>query len=226
MGGVERAPRAQLSGRLAGWLLFVLVFATLNYAARFLAPPDENDTEVAYQWGASIAAIAQYAVVFGIVLLLARGHRELLALRRPRSWWAVLGISTAILFLMLVLSAALSPITNPEEEQGLVPEHWNSHRVAQFALFAFVVTVVGPIVEELMFRGVGFGLLEPYGPRLAIVAVGVAFGLVHGLLEGLVIIMAFGIGLAYLRARASSVIPCMILHGCFNAAALAFGVAT
>lgn len=226
MGGVEPAPRPHLSGRLAGWLSFVLIFATLNYAARFLAPPDESDSEVAYQWGASIAALAQYAVVFGIVLLFARGHRELLALRRPRSWTAVLGISTAILFLMLVLSAALSPITNPEEEQGLVPEHWNSHRVAQFALFAFVVAVIGPIVEELMFRGVGFGLLEPYGRLTAILVVGVAFGLVHGLLEGLAVITAFGIGLAYLRARTGSVIPCMILHGCFNAAALAFGVTT
>ncbi len=226
MGRVEPAPRPRLSGRLVGWLTFVVVFASLNYAARFLAPAEDSDTEVAYQWGASFAAIVQYTLVFGIVLLFARGHRELLALRRPRSWAGVLGISTAILVLMLVLSAALSPITNPEEEQGLVPEHWNSHRVAQFALFAFVVTLIGPIVEELMFRGVGFALLEPYGRWVAIIGVGVAFGLVHGLLEGLAIITAFGIGLAYLRARTESVIPCMILHGCFNAAALAFGVAT
>ena len=215
-----------MSGRLIGWASFVLIFATLNYAARFLGPDDSGNTEVAYEYGTSIAAVIQYAVVFGIVLLLARGQRELLALRRPTSWLAVLGFSTAIIFLMLVLTAALSPVTNPEQEQGLVPSHWDSHRVAQFALFAFVVTVVGPVVEELMFRGVGYGLLEVYGRWTAILVVGVAFGLVHGLVEGLPIIMAFGLGLAFLRARTSSTYPCMILHAVFNASALALGVAT
>lgn len=215
-----------MSGRLLGWLSFVLVFATLNYAARFLAAPDDNETEVAYQWGASIAALAQYAVVFGIVLLFIRGRHDLLALRRPRSWWGVLGVSVAILVLVFVISAALSPVANPEQEQGLVPEHWDSHRIAQFALFAFVVTTVGPIVEELMFRGVGFGLLERFGRWIAIIGVGVAFGLVHGLLEGLAVITAFGIGLAYLRSRSGSIFPCILLHGFFNAVALAFGVAT
>jgi uncharacterized protein len=215
-----------VSGRLIGWASFVLIFSTLNYAARFLGPDDRGNTQVAYEYGTSVAALIQYGVVFGIVLLLVRGHRELLALRRPTSWRAALGISAAVIFLMLVLTAALSPVTNPEKEQGLVPSHWDSHRVAQFAVFAFVVTVVGPVVEELMFRGVGYGLLEVYGRRTAILVVGVAFGLVHGLVEGLPIIMAFGLGLAFLRARSSSIYPCMILHAIFNASALAIGVAT
>jgi membrane protease YdiL (CAAX protease family) len=38
--------------------------------------------------------------------------------------------------------------------------------------------------------------------------------------------MAFGLGLAFLRARTSSIYPCMILHAVFNASALALGVAT
>jgi membrane protease YdiL (CAAX protease family) len=214
-----------VSGRLIGWASFVLIFSTLNYAARFLSD-DRGNTEVAYEYGTSIAALIQYGVVFGIVLLLARGHRELLALRRPTSWRAVLGISTAILFLIFVLTAALSPVTNPEQEQGLVPSHWDSHRVAQFAFFAFVVTIVGPVVEELMFRGVGYGLLEVYGTWTAILVVGISFGLVHGLIEGLPIITAFGLGLAFLRARTSSIYPCVILHAVFNASALALGVAT
>ena len=221
------APRHHpMSGRLIGWLSFVLIFSSLNYAARFLVADDNNGTEVAYEYGTSIAALVQYGIVFGIVLLFARGHSELLALRRPTSWLTVLWISVAVLFLMLVLSAALSPITNPEQEQGLVPSHWDSHRIAQFALFAFVVTVVGPVVEELMFRGVGFGLLEFYGRWTAIIGVGVAFGLVHGLIEGLAIITAFGIGLAFLRARTESIYPCMLLHAVFNASALAIGVST
>lgn len=215
-----------MSGRLLGWTLYVLIFAGLSYAGRFLAPEDTADSQVAFQYSTSVFALIQYAVVFGIVLLLSRGRRDLLALRRPTSWPRGAGISLAVIFLMVVISGALSPFTNPEEEQGLVPSHWNSHRIAQFALFAVVVTVVGPVVEELMFRGVGFGLLVEYGTWTAVFGVGIAFGLVHGLVEGLPIITAFGIGLAYLRARTGSIYPCILLHSSFNAAALAIGVST
>jgi membrane protease YdiL (CAAX protease family) len=216
----------RLSGRLIGWLLFVAIFSGLNYSARFLLAEDDDTTEVAYQYSASIATVIQYSIVLGIALLLARNSYELLALRRPSSWGRAVGISILIIIALIVLSAALSPFTNPEEEQGLIPEHWDSSRIAQFALFAIVVTLVAPVVEELMFRGVGYGLLEPLGRWLAIIVVGVAFGLVHGLIEGLAVITAFGIGLTYLRSRTNSVYPCILLHSFFNGAALALGVST
>jgi hypothetical protein len=77
-----------------------------------------------------------------------------------------------------------------------------------------------------MFRGTGYGLLEPYGRWVAIIGVGIAFALVHGLIAGFAIIATFGIGLAYLRARSGSIYPCMLLHAAFNAFGLAIGIAT
>jgi membrane protease YdiL (CAAX protease family) len=216
----------RLSGRLIGWLLFVAIFSGLNYTARFLLADDDDTSEVAYQYSASIATLIQYGIVLGIALLIARNRYELLALRRPTSWGRAAGISVTIILVLIALSAALSPFTNAEEEQGLIPEHWDSSRIAQFALFAIVVTLAAPIVEELMFRGVGYGLLEPFGRWLAIIVVGAAFGLVHGLIEGLAVITAFGIGLAYLRSRTNSVYPCILLHSFFNGVALALGVST
>jgi membrane protease YdiL (CAAX protease family) len=215
-----------MSGRLIGWLLFVGVFAALNYSARFLLTDDEDRPEVAYQYGTSIATLVQYAFVLGILYLIVRGRYELLTLRRPSSWATATKVSIGIIVVLLVLSAALGPFVNPEEEQGLIPSRWDPSRIAQFVLFAAVVTLVAPAVEELMFRGAGYSLLEPFGRRLAIVVVGVGFGLIHGLLEGLPVITAFGIGLTYLRSRTESVYPCIILHSVFNGAALALGVTT
>jgi membrane protease YdiL (CAAX protease family) len=77
-----------------------------------------------------------------------------------------------------------------------------------------------------MFRGAGFSLLEPFGRWTPVVGSGVAFGLVHGLLEGLPIITAFGLGLAYLRSRTQSLYPCVLLHAAFNGAGLALGLTT
>jgi uncharacterized protein len=216
----------RVSGALAGWIAFVLVFASLQYAGR-LASGDQP-ADLAYRWETSIAAFVSSAIVLGIAILLAyrRGLRETFALRPPRSWRTALLISGAIILVMLAVSVALSPVLDPEEEQGLIPTTWDPDRIPQFGAFALAVTVVAPIVEELMFRGVGYTLLEPLGERVAIVLVGLAFGLVHGLFEGFLIIFAFGTALAYLRSRTGSIYPCVLLHSVFNGTALVLGLTT
>jgi membrane protease YdiL (CAAX protease family) len=76
-----------------------------------------------------------------------------------------------------------------------------------------------------MFRGAGYGFLEPLGRLQAAVLVGIAFALVHGLLIGFPVIATFGIGLAILRGRTDSIYPCILLHATFNAFGLAVGIA-
>jgi membrane protease YdiL (CAAX protease family) len=214
------------SGALVGWSAFVLVFAALQYAGR-LTSGDRPD-DLAYRWETSVAAYLSAGIVLGIAVLIAyrRGLRQTFALRQPNSWRTALLISGAIIVVMIVVSTALSAVVDPEEEQGLVPTSWDPDRLPQFGAFVLAVTVVAPIVEELMFRGVGFTLLQPFGEWFAIVVVGIAFALVHGLFEGFVIIAAFGMGLAYLRSRTQSVYPCVLLHAGFNAIALVFGLVT
>ena len=51
------------------------------------------------------------------------------------------------------------------------------------------------------------------------------FGLWHGLVEALPVLIIFGTGLAFLRSRTRSIYPGMILHATFNAAALLIAVA-
>jgi membrane protease YdiL (CAAX protease family) len=82
-----------------------------------------------------------------------------------------------------------------------------------------------PFVEELTYRGLGYTLLERFGRWPAILAVGLLFGLAHGLLASLPVIAFFGCVLAWLRARTDSVVPGMLLHALFNLAALVVAVA-
>ena len=63
-------------------------------------------------------------------------------------------------------------------------------------------------------------LLSFLGRWWSIILVGVAFGLAHGLVEALLVLVPFGIALAWLRDRTDSVVPGMFVHGLFNAAAL------
>jgi membrane protease YdiL (CAAX protease family) len=219
VGVVETKPR------LAWWTLLVGVLAALAYASRASGgKPPEN---ALYQWGTAISAAILYAIVLGLVLWIAKGApaRQLLGLRQPRSWLKALGLALAVFIGIIVVGAALDPFLNAGEEQGLTPTGWDSSRAAAFAANAVVVAVLAPIVEELTYRGLGFGVLRPYGEAIAIVGVGIAFGLAHGLIEGLVILSLFGMGLAFLRSRTDSVYPPMLLHAAFNGFALAVSVA-
>jgi membrane protease YdiL (CAAX protease family) len=89
-----------------------------------------------------------------------------------------------------------------------------------------VIAAVAPFVEELLFRGLGYSLLERYGRWPAILTVGVAFGLYHGLVQALPELVIFGCALAWLRSKTRSVYPGMLLHATFNAIALVAAVTT
>ena len=125
-----------------------------------------------------------------------------------------------------VASIVVSTYSDPGREQGLTPDKWDSHRAIQFALNFAVFTVVAPVIEELTFRGLGYSLLVPLGRVAAILWVGIAFGLAHGLVEGLPILIVFGAGLALLRASTDSVYPGIVVHSVFNAIALIASVTT
>lgn len=211
-------------GKLYAYLAFVGVFAALNYASRLV--PNKPDRNVLYTWSAAIGGLVQLAIVLGIVLAIARDRPkdEYLGLRRPSSWGLAAGLIVLVLIGVFALSAILSPLLHPGEEQGLVPKTWHPDRAAPFVANFLVVAVLAPIVEEITFRGLGYKLLEPFGKWTAILLVGLLFGLAHGLVEALPILAAFGAGLAYVRMRTGSVYPGMIVHGAFNSLVLIVAV--
>jgi hypothetical protein len=55
-----------------------------------------------------------------------------------------------------------------------------------------------------------------FGGLAAILATGVVFGLVHGILGALPPLVLFGIGLAWVRLRSASVWPSFIGHAAYN----------
>lgn len=209
---------------LALWSTFVAAFATLSYSLRFTEGKPPKD--LLYKWSTVVGNLFQFAVIAAIVYGIAGlgERRRLLALRRPTSWRTAAAIGVGIGVGMLVLSYLLGPLLHPGREQGITPDRWEPDHAAAYIANGFVIAVVAPIVEELTFRGLGYSLLVRYGRWTAIVLVGIAFGLAHGLVEAFPFLAAFGAGLAYLRSRVDSVYPGMVVHGLFNATALTVAV--
>jgi membrane protease YdiL (CAAX protease family) len=223
---VERASVTErMPGRVAGWLVFVLTLAALGYAARL--GDVETPDDIAYRYTSSIAALVQYGIMLGILLLIARGLplRDAFALHRPASWPRALGLALLSLVAIYAASAAFAPFLDATEEQGLVPDDWDSSRAGAFAAFFLVVTFVAPFVEELTYRGIGFTLLAPYGTWVAILVTGFLFGTAHGLLIALPVLTVFGIVVGWLRSRTASVYPPVLVHAVFNGTALVVSVA-
>jgi membrane protease YdiL (CAAX protease family) len=209
---------------LVAWTSFVLAFASLSYAVRFTEGKPQKD--ILYQWSTVANSLIQYGIILLIVYAIAGlgNRRQLLALRRPTSWWVALRVGIAIGIGMTILTTLLGPLLHPGREQGVTPDVWRPSHAAEYVANGLVICIVAPFVEELAFRGLGYSLLVRYGRWTAIVLVGVAFGLAHGLVEAFPFLAIFGSALAYLRSRVDSVYPGMIVHGLFNATALVVAV--
>jgi hypothetical protein len=204
----------------------------LAYGARL--SDTETPDDLAYRYSSSVAALVQYGIMLGILLLIARGlpKRELFALRRPTSWKRGLGLAAVALGIIYASAFAYERVLSlvgdwdPTEEQGLVPDGWDSSRAGAFIAFFAVVTLVAPVVEELTYRGLGISLLEPWGAVLAVAVTGVLFGAAHGLLVALPILTVFGLAVGWLRVQTDSVYPGIALHAAFNGIALVASVAS
>jgi membrane protease YdiL (CAAX protease family) len=210
------------TARLAGWLVLVGLMIAVSYLGR--ATEGKPDPDVLYQWSTAVGGIVQDGIILVLVLALAGFRRDLLALRRPRSILdaaRVVGVAFVAVYAFELLYGALA---DPGNEQGLTPTSWEPEHAAAYVVNAIVICTWVPFVEELTYRGLGYSLLERYGRWPAILAVGILFGLAHGLVVSLPVIAAFGCALAWIRARTDSVVPGMILHGAFNLAALVAAV--
>ena len=216
--------RALDRGRLTAWVVLVSVLALLGYASRAAGGKPAKD--VAYQYSTAVSGFVQYGIILAVVLAITRPDWRLLALRRPAPRSRIVSTVLLAFAAIYVASVVVSLYSDPGREQGLTPTHWNPHRATPFVVNFVVFAAVAPVVEELTFRGLGYSLLEPLGRVTAALWIGIAFGLAHGLLEGLPVLIVFGTALALVRARTDSVYPGMGMHSAFNAIALIVSVTT
>jgi len=226
----EPRPPHPLYVRLAVWAAFVGTIALVNYAARFSGGGGGKGSShlSVYSYSTFASGTIVYAVYLGIVLLICIDRFDLLALRAPPKWGRALGLAAAVVAANLVWEGVVSYLPLPEspgKEQGITNVHWEPAHAGAFAANLFLFAAIAPFVEELTFRGAGQSLLRFLGRWQSILIVGVAFGLSHGLVEALLVLVPFGIALAWLRDRTTSVVPGMFVHAFFNASALVLIVA-
>jgi membrane protease YdiL (CAAX protease family) len=123
-------------------------------------------------------------------------------------------LGMGLAFSVMIVSSIFPPSSPPIEQLLSTRE-----AVAIFAIFGIVFA---PFLEELLFRGFLFRVLEQTaGVSVAIRVTAVLFALLHvpqlwGSWAGMLLIFSVGFILSTLRARTGSLIPTVIVHTAYN----------
>jgi len=212
-------PSRRASKKILGvWTGIAVALIVLGFAG---TSSGGAEPDILYDYSFGIGSTVIYAILVAITLALAAGlGKPIHAAGIKRFAWKWVGIAIGLIILVLIVGQVLEPVLHAGEEQGLEPTEWRPDRAGAFVLNAIVVSTVVPFAEELFFRGVGVPAWLPFGPLTAIVVTAFAFGLGHGILAALPVLVPFGLVQAWVRWRSDSVWPGTIAHGFYNGAAL------
>lgn len=93
-------------------------------------------------------------------------------------------------------------------------------RAARWVMLAYVAAI-GPLLEEMLFRGYLLGGLRRYGDRFAVIASATLFALMHGNLSQFLGALLIGLLLGYAKVKSGSLLLCVAAHMGNNLLALA-----
>jgi membrane protease YdiL (CAAX protease family) len=223
----EQVSHQSLQRRLLWWWVLVGSIAVLSFGGR-AADDSAPVTDTFYRYDTFAFGVVLYLLLLSLVFLIAAGLdlRDAFALRRPASWRQAGLLAAGAFVTMWIVAVGLEQLFHAGEEQGLDPEQLAVDRLPPFLLNLVLAAVIVPIVEELIYRGIGFRLLVQFGEIAAIVVTSFAFALTHGIIEGIPVFFVIGAALGFVRSRTGSIYPSMLMHGVFNGLQMVLGAAT
>ncbi len=129
---------------------------------------------------------------------------------------AFLPVLAGIFFCVLVVAKLLNYTPPAEPIYELVFKERRPHLLVVISL---MVALIGPVVEEIFFRGFLYSALKKrLNVTAAMVVSACIFSLLHTNVLGFLPIVFLGIFLAYLREKTGSLIPSITVHMVHNAA--------
>lgn len=168
--------------------------------------------------GKGIVYTAVFCLTLILTLLLLLPERSQRAVR-PTSFieallWAFLGIIGLFLvqfiatFINVLLLHQAAPSTHTQDIVNLTRAS---------PLFIFTVSVIGPMLEEIVFRKIFFGSLRSKMPFIIAAAISsFVFAVVHMDLSHLLTYFLIGFFLCYVYARTGRIWVTMIMHAGMN----------
>lgn len=169
-------------------------------------------------------AVSAPAVV-GLLLLAVRLSRvpmsEYLALRWPR--WREVGLGAVALFAVLLATGLVAAASGQETPEFMADTYNSAKAAGMLPLLLIAFVFLGPLQEELLFRGFFFrGFAPSIGGWPTIIATSAVWALTHVQYPWFFVgeIFALGLTFGWLRWRSGSTILTIALHAAVNGMAL------
>jgi CAAX amino terminal protease family. len=123
-----------------------------------------------------------------------------------------------VLILILAIIAVIINLTKYVPERQPVVELFLKEKGVAFLTYSSLfAAIVGPIIEELFFRGFLYGALKKYiGIFWAMTATAALFAAMHAHVAGFFPIMALGMMLAYIYEKTGTLVSSVTLHMIHN----------
>jgi membrane protease YdiL (CAAX protease family) len=131
------------------------------------------------------------------------------------AWWCIAG-GPVLAFSVAVLGVVLRAPEVPDPVKDLITGR------ASLAIVMLFAAVLGPIYEELFFRGFLFPLLaKSFGALAGVLLSALPFALLHGsqyqwAWQQITLVGIAGAAFGFVRHQTGSTAASTILHGCFN----------
>lgn len=216
---------------MMGPISSLLVMAAEKSAAVSESAPSEPEAfKIKFTAPLFITQISIQAVIIGFVLVWFSVVRKMNLLRvfgiKERGPLITAGL--AFLWLLgawvalIVVSAALMPVMQQLsgmelKQQTLVESAPEITDSLTRGLMLFTLCVGAPLMEELIFRGVIFGVASRYfNPVYACISSSLLFGVIHNNLLSLIPLTVLGIFLAEAYRRSRTLAVPVLMHAVFN----------
>ncbi|MCL5996895.1 MAG: CPBP family intramembrane metalloprotease [Chloroflexi bacterium] len=165
----------------------------------------------------AVQAVVMLASVWGLGLLRRKASWATIGWRPVSTKWilAALGLFVLLRVVVTVLGLLLQSVgIHSQQAMALAPEGftWAS------AIGSLVLTgVLGPISEEVFFRGVLYRWLrDRWGVAVGLVVSSVIFGLFHVELATVIPAIVIGLVCAFAYERSKSLVPAIVIHSANN----------
>ena len=123
-----------------------------------------------------------------------------------------------VLILILVIIAVIINMTKYVPERQPVVELFLKEKGVTFLTYSSLfAAIIGPVIEELFFRGFLYGALKKYiGIFWAMTATAAVFAALHAHMAGFFPIMALGMLLAYIYEKTGTLVSSITVHMIHN----------
>jgi membrane protease YdiL (CAAX protease family) len=209
-------------GGYFGWYYLVNIGAAIIL---YLAHPNEDPVALSTKYSLALTLLGNAVFILSVsVFYNNKSHYSSFAERmdiKPFNFKAIpyiISIAISSLFIVnIIIYSAVSLELVPKSWIDMMDQNSDLIVSGSATMQLLSVGIIGPIAEEVLFRGLMLGGLSKTCDKwLAIFASAIVFGMVHGHPIGIIYASCFGILLGWIYIKTGSLLSVILFHIVYN----------